>query len=126
MRLHWDPRIPDNEGAAAMGNQLIDHYRDFPAEEYAGRIARLRQRLPAAELDAVLITSEPNIRWLVGYHTLLALKAMPLAAVIPADPSCRSVFLCATDATGSDLAVGAQRTRRTGGHTPVPGRDIQP
>ena len=88
-----------------MSAQLIDRYRDFPGDEYVGRIARLRETLQSTGLDGVLVTYEPNIRWLVGYHTILPIKAMPMAAVITTDPAGRSVFLCASDATGSDLAV---------------------
>ena len=98
-------RTGADEDQAGMSAELIEYYRDFPVEEHLGRIARLRDALRSEGLDAALVTYEPNIRWLVGYHTMLPLKAMPMAVVVPSDPAGRTVFLCASDATGSDLAV---------------------
>lgn len=44
----------------------------FPAEEYATRLARVRARMDAAELDFLLLHGLPNICWLTGFQTPLS------------------------------------------------------
>ena len=80
--------------------------RDFHPEEYASRAERLREELDLLDLDAVLITHEPNLRWLVGYHiTLISqIKWMTIALLFPRHPDKKSVLMCAADATGTDAA----------------------
>lgn len=84
---------------------MVEYYRDFPIDEHASRTDRLRATLESRGLDAALLTYEPNIRWLVGYHTLYAPKWVPMAVLLTCGPESRSVFMCATDATGADMAV---------------------
>ena len=86
-------------------NELVEYYRDFPIDEHVSRADRLRVALRSQGLDAALLTYEPNIRWLVGYHTLYAPKWVPMAVLLTCGPDSHSVFMCATDATGSDMAV---------------------
>ena len=88
-----------------MSQALVEYYREFPTEEHAGRADRLRAALESQGLDAALLTYEPNIRWLVGYHILSFSKWMPVAVLLTCGPNSRLVFMCATDATGSDMAV---------------------
>jgi len=80
--------------------------RDFAEEEYAERARRVREEMERHQLDAILLTHEPNIRWLTGYHLLLTgrVKWMVTAVLFPRERSKRSVLLCASDATGTDLA----------------------
>jgi Xaa-Pro aminopeptidase len=51
-----------------MSNALVEFYREFPVEEHDNRADRLRMVLESQGLDAVLLTHEPNIRWLTGCH----------------------------------------------------------
>ena len=88
-----------------MRAELVEYYRDFPIDEHVGRTERLRAVLGRQGLDAALLTYEPNIRWLVGYHTLFAPKWVPMAVLITCGAESRPIFMCATDATGSDMAV---------------------
>jgi Xaa-Pro aminopeptidase len=41
----------------------------FPLAEYDARISRVRQSMAAAGLDALLVTSLPDLYYLAGYHT---------------------------------------------------------
>jgi Xaa-Pro aminopeptidase len=45
----------------------IDWQQPFPAEEYAARRARVRAALAAHRLDAIFVTSPPDLCWLTGY-----------------------------------------------------------
>lgn len=89
-----------------MADSLVENYRDFPVDEYARRTELLRKELSRQRLDAVLLTHEPNIRWLTGYHIVLTqrIKWMVTAVLFPCEQDTGSVLLCATDATGTDMA----------------------
>lgn len=43
--------------------------RGFPTQEYAGRLARAQQAMAAAGLDALLLTTEQEVRYFTGYLT---------------------------------------------------------
>lgn len=43
--------------------------RAFPMAEYEARVARTRQAMAGAGLDALLVTSLPDLYYLAGYHT---------------------------------------------------------
>ncbi len=69
--------------------------RGFPPEEFAGRLARAQVRMAAAGLDALLLTTEPEVRYFSGFLTqfwesptrpwfLLVPAAGKPVAVIPA------------------------------------------
>ncbi len=47
--------------------EQVDWPQAFPAEEYAGRRARVCSALTEANLDAIYITAPANITWLTGY-----------------------------------------------------------
>jgi Xaa-Pro dipeptidase len=65
------------------------HYKrfpDFPETEYEARWERLRARMAAAGLDAVLLTTEANMRYFAGLKTtIFRLKMRPMFAILPAD-----------------------------------------
>lgn len=43
--------------------------RGFPAEEFRGRVARAQARMDKAGLGALLLTTEPDVRYFTGYLT---------------------------------------------------------
>ncbi|MEL6280767.1 MAG: aminopeptidase P family N-terminal domain-containing protein, partial [Pseudomonadota bacterium] len=43
--------------------------RGFPAEEFRARVARAQQRMAAADLEALLLTTEPDVRYFTGFLT---------------------------------------------------------
>ena len=89
-----------------MIDSLGARYTDFPVSEYERRALLLRQELGRQGLDAVLLTHEPNVRWLCGYHMQLTLrmKWMSVALLFEREPAKGSVLMAATDATGTDIA----------------------
>jgi Xaa-Pro aminopeptidase len=48
----------------------VDWPQAFPAEEYAGRLAKVQSALKAAELDAIYVTHPANITYLTGYDMI--------------------------------------------------------
>jgi Xaa-Pro aminopeptidase len=59
---------------------------EFPRAEYEGRWRRAREALGAAGLDALLVTSEANYRYLSGHHTGFWLsKSRPMWLLLPRD-----------------------------------------
>lgn len=55
---------------------------EFPRAEYEGRWRRAREAMASAGLDALLVTSEANYRYLSGHHTAFWLsKSRPLLMV---------------------------------------------
>ena len=48
----------------------IDWEQPFPAEEYAGRRAKVRAAMKKAGIDALLICRFPDINWLTGYEMI--------------------------------------------------------
>jgi Xaa-Pro dipeptidase len=46
-----------------------DAYHEFPKEEYEGRHARVREEMRRRGMEALLVTSEPNYRYLSGHYT---------------------------------------------------------
>ena len=89
-----------------MNNLLEERHRDFALEEYARRAEQVREELERQGMDAVVLTHEPNVRWLAGYHNLLTLrmKWMTVAVLFPREAENGSVLMCATDATGTGVA----------------------
>jgi Xaa-Pro aminopeptidase len=58
---------------------------DFSAKEYEARTARLQKVMHENELDAVFLTTEPNIRYFTGYYTQFwESPTRPWYLVIPA------------------------------------------
>ncbi len=43
--------------------------RGFPAEEFRARVARAQQRMATADLEALLLTTEPDVRYFTGFLT---------------------------------------------------------
>ncbi len=85
---------------------LPELHRDLPEQEYANRALLTRQELEREDLDALILSHEPNIRWLVGYHIMVTqrIKWMIAAVIFCRDADQGSVLMCATDATGSQMA----------------------
>lgn len=88
-----------------MDSELVKYYRDFPVGEHRCRIEKFCKELNNKSIDAALLTYEPNIRWLTGYHTLYKTKWVPIAVLLSCGSEQRVLFMCATDSTGADMAV---------------------
>ncbi len=60
--------------------------RGFPDSEFANRTHRLQQTMRAEKIDAVLLTTEPNVRYFSGFLTQFwQSPTRPWFLVIPAD-----------------------------------------
>ena len=88
-----------------MSRALVEYYREFPVEEYAGRADRLRAALESRGLDAALLTYEPNVRWLTGFHIQWYSKWTAVAVLVTCGPDARTVFMYATDHGGTEMAA---------------------
>lgn len=63
-------------------------FAEFPLDEYEQRVTRARTLLEEADIDALLLTQQENVRYLAGYLSLLWIsKFRPLMALLPRDPS---------------------------------------
>jgi len=61
-------------------------YAPFPAEEYRGRLTRMREEMAGRQLDAVLVTAKENVVYFSGLLTIgWESKHRPLGLIIPAD-----------------------------------------
>jgi len=89
-----------------MSDGVEGRHRDFGGQEYARRAELVREALAREGLDGLILTHEPNIRWLVGYHITLSkgVKWMNTAVVFPREPDRGSALMLARDANGQDLA----------------------
>jgi len=59
---------------------------EFPIAEYEARMARAHRAMGAAGIDALLFTTEPEIRWFTGFRTLFWLSpTRPWFLVVPID-----------------------------------------
>lgn len=58
----------------------------FPAAEYAGRVARARQALAKAGIDAMIVTGPENIFWLTGQQTPGYYTFQALVLPVDGDP----------------------------------------
>jgi len=100
---------------------LTEAFADFPSEEYEGRMARLRGLMEAEGLDAVLLTTDTNIRYFTGHAThrwmhkftalfaLLPLKSGPVLIAPPLEAG-----QCALDSWVEDVRVYAGGRNRAG------------
>lgn len=91
---------------------LTEDFADFPQEEYAGRMARLRALMEAEGLDAALLSTDTNFRYFTGHAThrwmhkftalfaLLPLKRAPVLIVPPIEAG-----MCALDSWVEDVRV---------------------
>lgn len=61
----------------------VNDYR-FPAEEFAARLARVRQRLAAAELDACIVMAPDTQLWLSGFDSFIS-GLLPQALIFTPD-----------------------------------------
>jgi Xaa-Pro dipeptidase len=71
-----------------MGEKSFRYRRfpDFPESEYETRYHSLLAQLPTLGADAVLLTTEANIRYFTGFKTnIFRLKMRPMFAILPAD-----------------------------------------
>src|SRR5437899_8975844 len=48
----------------------IDWPQPFSGQEYADRLARVRNALQNAKLDAIYVTTPANLTWLTGYDMI--------------------------------------------------------
>ncbi|MEJ8475796.1 M24 family metallopeptidase [Roseibium algae] len=59
---------------------------DFPIEEYEARLERLHKAMKSAKMDAILLTTEAEVRYFTGFRTLFWLSpTRPWFLVIPAN-----------------------------------------
>lgn len=57
---------------------------EFPRQKYEDRRERARRAMAAARLDALLVTSEANYRYLSGHQTAFWLsRSAPALRVVP-------------------------------------------
>jgi len=60
--------------------------RGFPLEEFEGRTQRAQQMLVEHDLDAMLVCTEPEVRYLTGFHTpFWQSPTRPWFVVLPVD-----------------------------------------
>jgi len=63
---------------------------DFPLAEYGRRFARLRALMEDSGLDALVLATESNVRWISGYDSMIwaaAASWLPGALVVTRDPA---------------------------------------
>ncbi len=58
----------------------------FPKEEYLGRIARVRERMQAQGIDALLVYHAPNVIYLSGYQSINMYDSECLVLGLEGDP----------------------------------------
>ena len=59
---------------------------DFPAQEFEARLSYIQEQMLAARIDALLLNTEPEIRYYTGFRTLFwQSPTRPWFVVIPAD-----------------------------------------
>lgn len=59
--------------------------RGFPEAEYRDRVARIQARMATADLDALLLTTEPEIRYVTGFLTRFwESPSRPWFVIVPA------------------------------------------
>src|SRR5262245_10878668 len=64
-------------------------YPDFPLVEHGLRFGRLRALMESDGLDALVLTTESNVRYVAGYNSMIwaaAASWLPGALVVPPDP----------------------------------------
>ncbi len=62
----------------------IRRYPDFPQDEYEARWRRLRALMAAQGIDAAVVTTESNVRYLTGFKTVMfQVKMRPMVVVLP-------------------------------------------
>lgn len=63
---------------------------DFPLAEHGRRFARVRALMEEAGLDALVLATESNVRWVSGYNSMIwaaAASWLPGALVVTRDPA---------------------------------------
>src|SRR5580765_5958058 len=74
---------------------------DFPLAEYNRRFARLRALMEDSGLDALVLATESNVRWISGYDSMIwaaAASWLPGALVVTRDPAQALLVVSAFDA----------------------------
>ena len=60
--------------------------RGFPTTEFERRMARVQAAMHAAKIDAVLLTTEPDVRYYTGFFTQFwESPTRPWFTILPAD-----------------------------------------
>ena len=60
--------------------------RGFPTREYETRTSRAQQAMRDVQLDALLVTTEPEIRYFTGFQTqFFESPTRPWFLIVPAD-----------------------------------------
>lgn len=85
---------------------------EFPRSEYEDRRRRARAAMAAASLDALLVTSEANYRYLSGHHTGFWLsKSRPMMLLLPREAE--PVLLLTTNQVAQAEAMSPVSSRRS-------------
>lgn len=89
---------------------------DFPADEFAGRLARLRTAIDAAGLDWLLVLHPVSIRWLIGQDTksYTVFQCLPVSA----RPGPLIMFTRGTERSEFEADTTADEIRSYGGGEP--------
>jgi Xaa-Pro dipeptidase len=75
------------------------HYKyrrflDFPESEYEARYQKIQVEMADLGMDAILLTTEPNIRYFTGFKTsIFKLKLRPLFAILRADSRLKPILV---------------------------------
>ena len=60
--------------------------RGFPPEEFESRTARAQQLMATAGVDALIVSTEPEVRYFTGFHTpFWQSPTRPWFTVVPAE-----------------------------------------
>ena len=69
-------------------------FLDFPESEYEARYRKIQAEMSALGLDAILLTTEPNIRYFTGLKTtIFKLKLRPLFCILPAKTGIKPILV---------------------------------
>ena len=104
------------DGSELEMRSQVAPFAEFPLSEYARRYARAIRLMEEADLDALLLTQELNVRFFSGYLTILwESRFRSLILILPRDPK-----------IGPTLIVPGQETGNAEGTSWVPDRLIYP
>ena len=80
-------------------------FPEFPRQEYENRLSKLKAAMSQADLDAVVLTEEVNIRWLAGYWVFTMMDGtMPTAVIVPLSDRIEPQLIVPGDGTGEELS----------------------
>lgn len=98
-------------------------YLDFAAAEYQRRYARLQALMDSAGLDALILTQEESVRYLVGYNSVIWVvgRWVPSVLIATRDPA-RAVLV--NSAFDAGCARGSSWVPEIVGYTNLQAKDL--